>query len=247
MPQLPTELSMPIILALLLSPATSSPLPLPPTLHRRDGDDDDDDKDDNHQLAIIISCSLVGFLVFGAAIMYLTFRLRRRQAVLQRPAGNEKSATSTTADERPPPPETQCSWCYISDKELCKWCSGEADDEDINHHTSERKRSEKGRLFLDTKQNGWRSAINSPDVTPRGSVIGSGTTTPAPGAAGPAHQNTGREGVRSISPQISINETLNTPGGSVQGKRSFRPGGIYEVQQAAEVAIPGRAVVRNSM
>ncbi|KAI5820738.1 hypothetical protein BZA77DRAFT_83764 [Pyronema omphalodes] len=242
-----------LLLALLLSPATSTPLP-PPSLQRRDDedpDDDPDDKDDNHQLAIIISCSLVGILIFGAVIMYTFFFFRRRrqtgiQGSIPSSSHNDndnekKQSPSSPRDNDAGISQTQCSWCYISDQGLCKWCSGEAsDDEDVTY-----KRSEQTGLFLkDTKHNGWRSAIMDGMPSARGSVAPSvsGASTPAPVIMGREGRE-GRDGRCIPQMQQMVVDTQIQTQTQVLGKRSFRPGGIYEVQPSG-VSVPEKAVVR---
>lgn len=87
----------------------------------------------------------------------------------------------------------------------------------------------------DVKQNGWVSVLNSPS--------GSGYNTPrrtmSPAGSG---CNTPR---RTKSPSGSVHTLVApvspvSPGGSLTGKRSFRPGGIYEVASQEGLSVPGK-------
>lgn len=126
-----------------------------------------------------------------------------------------------------------CSWCYIAESGVCKWCSGEADDDAEEAEDSKRSWSPaaRGRLVVETadlKQSGWRSVLNSPSV--------SRNPSPRGGGRSPVDSVMGRERERERSPGGG-----RSPGGSItgNGKRSFRPGGIYEVPSAT-VALPER-------
>jgi hypothetical protein len=126
-----------------------------------------------HLLAIIITCSVVGVLLLSAIGMGVFLWYHRRHVTVaapeQPPSGfNDEKRSSPhpgfedieiEAPQRPPPAR-QCSWCYIAENKLCKWCAGEAqDDED---HVQDAGR---GRLHVDTtdlRHNGWRSVLSSP-------------------------------------------------------------------------------------
>ncbi|KAI5788310.1 hypothetical protein EDC01DRAFT_631261 [Geopyxis carbonaria] len=104
-----------------------------------------------HILALIIVLTIVGTLILAALGMCLFHWLKARRVAAT--AGSDASttpetstnpSTSTTpvSDVKSPPEseaglrggalpeadEPDCSWCYISEKKLCGWCSGENQD-----------------------------------------------------------------------------------------------------------------------
>jgi hypothetical protein len=162
-------------------------------LSRRDHDHDaiaDEDQDNvdgmpPHLLAIIITCTVVGVLLLSAIAMGVFLWYHRRHVPAPapeqvQPSGfNDEKRRSHSgfedieigAPQRPPPAAVQCSWCYIAENKLCKWCAGEAQDEDDYVQDAGR-----GKLLVDTtdlKHSGWRSVLNSPapsrNPTPPGS------------------------------------------------------------------------------
>jgi hypothetical protein len=213
-------------------------IPLVRRNNETDTEAPDHSKEDN-RLAVIVSCALVGFLVFGAISMLLFLWYLRRYPnpkAASHPKSSPESSITLTG-EKPSSSQLECSWCYIAENNLCKWCSGEAQDhyEDDDDDDDDRRRKGKQlRLFLDTRQNGWKSTIISPERSLETSVDGDRAWT----LAVLSMKEGGVQGPNKIDGRIS-------PVESVTGKKSFRPGGIYEVQPQQEMPeAPKKAVVK---
>lgn len=151
----------------------------------------------SHFLAIIVSLSLVAGLSILALSMgcFLWYRRRpkpehekpvqptidlsstNKQPEIQETrglhVGDAAAAAIGSSDRRE---NSDCAWCYISSTGLCKWCSGEAaDDEESNNDGP----STLDQLAVDErtiKDRGWRSVLNSP--TPRNSSLISPSSHP---------------------------------------------------------------------
>ncbi|KAF8537951.1 hypothetical protein BDD12DRAFT_806546 [Trichophaea hybrida] len=195
---------------------------------------------EDNRIAVIVSCALVGFLVFGALSMLLFLWYLRRYPNPGVTSYPKPNIERTMPEDKPSSSQLECSWCYISENDLCKWCSGEAQDrydEDEDEDDDDIRRGKKGkelRLFLDTRQNGWKSAIISPERSPVASVDGDRAWTLAV-------LNMRDGGIK--SPNRTDGRV--SPVDSASGKKSFKPGGIYEVQSWKEMPeAPRRAVVK---
>ncbi|KAF8244839.1 hypothetical protein K440DRAFT_635774 [Wilcoxina mikolae CBS 423.85] len=229
----------------LVSTTIASSLPLEiVTLVRRDNSTDaksngtNDHNGEDNRIALIVSCALVGFLVFGALSMLLFLRYLRRYPNSRVTSYPKPDIEQITPEDKPSSSQLECSWCYISENDLCKWCSGEAQDHyDEDEDDDGIRRGKKGkelRLYLDTRQNGWKSAIISPERSPVTSVDGDRAWTLAVLSV--------RDGLVKSPNKM---EGSVSPVDSVSGKKSFKPGGIYEVQPQKEMpGAPRKAVVK---
>jgi len=112
-------------------------------------------------LAVVITCALLGLLVLCAVGMcaYLLHRQRQSPPMISRPVSTELMVI-----RRKGMIATDCAWCYISEAKLCKWCSGEADEE------MEEYKGEK--MLVDewaAGEHGWRSVLGSSQLRKVGS------------------------------------------------------------------------------
>ena len=182
----------------------------------------------DHRLATVASCSLIGSLILSGTLMGLFLRYRRRRAgTAVKYLEADDSSVSTIAQ---PLFHSQCSWCYISETGMCKWCSGEAEDI-VDDGDSEWNRGGGGNLFIDYQQNGWRSVINLPDISPGGSLKRENSTSPSRGSRSPGAAT---RGARATLANSTTTTTTTVP------KRSFRGDGIYQVQRPRNMPEPPR-------
>lgn len=188
-------------------------------------------------IAIIVVSVLAGILA-----IVVTSHLFRRRRIARRlreqaedvtraeeEAGAEKlasgasTAAPTTRNTTPrPKAQPACSWCYISESGVCKWCAGTSEPEAADAVSAMPQRQ----LFVeavDLKEFGWRSALSSP--------VPSGHNTPRMARSPVGSIRSGRES-RSASPAASV----------AAGKRSFKPGGIYEIAPPPALAEPPKTL-----
>jgi hypothetical protein len=157
-----------------------------------------------HHLAVIISCAIIGALILSAIAMGVFLCYRRRRAI--EAATDPGPPSESSSGKGPPSISSECSWCYIAENKVCIWCAGQARDEDYKYD------ARRGRLYVDTmdlKNSGWRSALSFPAPNRNASPQGN------------------QSHVNAISRKRSQEE--KSPGSSITGKRSFKPGGIYEI------------------
>ena len=170
--------------------------------------------------------------------MWLIIRCRRRRrakAAVKYLKVDDSSVSTITQ----PSVHSQCSWCYISETGMCKWCSS-GEEEDIVDNGENEWRWSGGNLFIDAKQTGWRSVINLPDISPGGNLKREGSVSPngsfrqgsrSPGAV--------TRGARATLANPTTTITTTTPKGNLRGD------GIHQVQRPRNVPEPpGKAKVR---
>lgn len=188
-----------------------------------------------HIVALICSFAIIGSLLLSAMAMTLCLwcrrrrrgrRGRRRTYTKSNRASTATVIAESTADGSGKRPllalASQCSWCYIAESKVCKWCAGEA--EDVCDNKSDSLREGLYVSCADLKYNGWRSVLH----------------TPAPSRTrSPAAPRSPERSFGSLSSLSTI-----CPGGSTVAKKSFRPSGVYEVHTKPLPEYPSAVVVR---
>lgn len=234
-------------------------------MRQRNTDVNDKTKDagkqnsNSEQLAIILFCSIVGVLFISIILMAFYLWYRRWQ-LRHSTAAPQLTTDAPEQGNRPPESDaTGCSWCYIAEDKVCKWCSGEAEDEDEG---SARIRRSLLVGMADLQQSGWRSVLTSPtyDRAPSPRVGGglfvemadlkqSGwrsvldATSTHCRSPSPRGKRTPVDSV--VEQKRECADGGRNPVDRVTGKTSLRLGGTYEVAMTCLPQEPGRVRRKN--